>query len=156
MNDTSKFGTPPDDPGTAARRARDVLDDIDDTVAEITDDEIADRLRETLHRGGYPRPGMQEPLAGNPGQTGSEEAARIITSAKQDAADIITDAKREATRIRDEALTLAAAIVGSAREQASRIRSDAGDGEAFIPAARTYPGLIPHQGRDHEADRRPA
>lgn len=34
-------------------RERDVLDDIDDAVAGITDDEIEDSLRETLRRAGY-------------------------------------------------------------------------------------------------------
>jgi hypothetical protein len=33
-------------------RARDPLDDIDETVAQITDEHIEARLRETLHRAG--------------------------------------------------------------------------------------------------------
>lgn len=41
------------EPGPDGSRERDVLDDIDDAVAGITDDEIEDSLRETLRRAGY-------------------------------------------------------------------------------------------------------
>jgi len=34
------------------RQARDALDDIDEAVAQITDNDIEDRLRETLRRAG--------------------------------------------------------------------------------------------------------
>lgn len=39
MNDTN-----------SEHQARDALDDIDEAVAQITDDEIEDRLRDTLRR----------------------------------------------------------------------------------------------------------
>jgi hypothetical protein len=38
------------DMNSELRRARDALDDIDEAVAAITDDDIEDRLQETLRR----------------------------------------------------------------------------------------------------------
>jgi hypothetical protein len=52
MTDSSESGMtagrPPDD-----WRERDFLDDIDEAVAGITEDDIEDRLRDTLRRAGY-------------------------------------------------------------------------------------------------------
>jgi hypothetical protein len=47
------------------QQERDVLDDIDEAVAQITDDHIEERLRETLRRAGC-IPG-QHPVAGGSG-----------------------------------------------------------------------------------------
>ena len=38
-----------------SRRGRDILDDIHEQVAQITDEHIEERLRETLRRGGHAR-----------------------------------------------------------------------------------------------------
>ena len=42
-----------DMPTGSEHPARDALDDIDETVARITDTDIEDRLHETLHLAGY-------------------------------------------------------------------------------------------------------
>lgn len=49
-------------------RQRDALDDIDDAVAQITDDQIEDRLRETLRRAGR-APGQRAGSDGTEAET---------------------------------------------------------------------------------------
>lgn len=53
MTSTNSFDTPPGKPDGSDHQARDALDDIDEAVAQITDNDIDDRLRETLRRAGY-------------------------------------------------------------------------------------------------------
>lgn len=53
MTDKNNFDTLPSQPNGSEHPARDALDDIDKAVAQITDADIEDRLRETLGLAGY-------------------------------------------------------------------------------------------------------
>jgi hypothetical protein len=64
MSRTNSFDTPPGKPDGSDHQARDALDDIDEAVAQITDNDIEDRLRETLRRAGYDAGGPTSPGSG--------------------------------------------------------------------------------------------
>jgi hypothetical protein len=145
MTDNNNFDMPPgqpddQDPGL------EILNEIDEEVARITDADIEDRLHKTLRQVGYSHqphagPGMETFPCPHAGEALVGEATSILASSSRElkaslrllrtqeearattreTAAIITAAHEEA----DRALNEAASIVRAARKQADQIISDA-------------------------------
>jgi vacuolar-type H+-ATPase subunit H len=122
-----------------APREPDILDIIaEETAQMITDDHIENRLRETLRTVAFgPVANYAVPSFTGPDLDHAAEAWRAVLRAqrdlhatRQEAAQIITEARAAADKAHDEAdaaLTHAAQIIRDAREQAQQIISDAED-----------------------------
>ena len=139
----------PDEDEPLEHEAGDVLDFIDETVAQITDADVDEHLRRVLDRAGYSHDQHTDPSLWfnsiTEFQVGSNQAkvADLIAAAIRmqvepwcgqirQAQQEIEDARREADHIlaeareeADEALSQAAKMVRDAREQAERIISEA-------------------------------
>ena len=147
----------PDEDEPLEHEAGDVLDFIDETVAQITDADVDEHLRKVLDRAGYrtdPSLRFNSIMEFQAGSSQDNMADLIAAAARmqvepwrerlRQAQQAIEDARLEADRIAaeareeaDEALSQAAKMIREAREQAERIISDAqNEAEQILAAAR--------------------
>jgi hypothetical protein len=160
MTDNSNYGMPPGPPPDGDGRERDIFDEIDDDLAQVTEDDIEARLSETLRRAGHGTclapPAGPDLAAVLDGQGLARQMLRIdmqslrprwvameerLRLARAEAERATAAAQAEAARAREEAdraLSMAAEIVRAAREQAEAIIRGASDAKARAITRELY------------------